>query len=136
MLEVRNLSKRFGGLAAVDGASLDVAEGEIVALIGPNGAGKTTLFAAISGFVRPDAGSVRFGGDRHHRPCAAPDLRARPGADVPDRAAVRDADRAREHRGRRASSPAARAATRSPRPRRSRARVGLGAAAGSAGRDA
>jgi branched-chain amino acid transport system ATP-binding protein len=62
MLEVRNLSKRFGGLAAVDGASLDVAEGEIVALIGPNGAGKTTLFAAISGFVRPDAGSVRFGG--------------------------------------------------------------------------
>jgi branched-chain amino acid transport system ATP-binding protein len=62
MLEVRNLSKRFGGLAAVDGASLDVAEGEIVALIGPNGAGKTTLFAAISGFVRPDAGCVRFGG--------------------------------------------------------------------------
>jgi branched-chain amino acid transport system ATP-binding protein len=46
----------------VDGASLDVAEGEIVALIGPNGAGKTTLFAAISGFVWPDAGSVRFGG--------------------------------------------------------------------------
>ena len=77
MLEVRNLSKRFGGLAAVDGASLDVAEGEIVALIGPNGAGKTTLFAAISGFVRPDAGSVRFGGDRDHRPCASPDLRAR-----------------------------------------------------------
>jgi branched-chain amino acid transport system ATP-binding protein len=62
MLEARNLSKRFGGLAAVDGASLDVAEGEIVALIGPNGAGKTTLFAMISGFVRPDAGSVRFGG--------------------------------------------------------------------------
>ena len=46
----------------MDGATLDVAEGEIVALIGPNGAGKTTLFAAISGFVRPDAGSVRFGG--------------------------------------------------------------------------
>lgn len=62
MLEVRDLSKRFGGLAAVNGASLDVAEGEIVALIGPNGAGKTTLFAAISGFVRPDTGSVRFGG--------------------------------------------------------------------------
>jgi branched-chain amino acid transport system ATP-binding protein len=62
MLEVRDLSKRFGGLAALDGAALDVAEGEIVALIGPNGAGKTTLFASISGFVRPDTGSVRFGG--------------------------------------------------------------------------
>ncbi|MDQ8732015.1 ABC transporter ATP-binding protein [Bradyrhizobium sp. LHD-71] len=60
MLEVRDLRKRFGGLSAVDGASLDVAEGEIVALIGPNGAGKTTLFASISGFVRPDAGAVRF----------------------------------------------------------------------------
>jgi branched-chain amino acid transport system ATP-binding protein len=62
MLEARDLSKRFGGLAALDGASLDVAEGEIVALIGPNGAGKTTLFASISGFVRPDTGSVRFAG--------------------------------------------------------------------------
>jgi branched-chain amino acid transport system ATP-binding protein len=62
MLEVRDLRKRFGGLAALDGASLDVATGEIVALIGPNGAGKTTLFASISGFVRPDTGSVRFEG--------------------------------------------------------------------------
>lgn len=62
MLEVRDLSKRFGGIRAIDGASLDVSKGEIVALIGPNGAGKTTLFAAITGFVRPDAGSVRFAG--------------------------------------------------------------------------
>ncbi len=62
MLEVRDLSKRFGGLAALNGASLDVREGEIVALIGPNGAGKTTAFAAITGFVRPDRGSVRFRG--------------------------------------------------------------------------
>lgn len=62
MLEVRNLTKHFGGLAALNAASIDVAAGEIVALIGPNGAGKTTLFAAISGFVRPDAGAVRFGG--------------------------------------------------------------------------
>jgi branched-chain amino acid transport system ATP-binding protein len=60
MLEVRDLGKRFGGIRAVDGASLDVAEGEIVALIGPNGAGKTTLFAAITGFVPPDTGHVRF----------------------------------------------------------------------------
>ena len=59
---MRDLHKRFGGLAALDGASLDVAAGEIVALIGPNGAGKTTLFASISGFVRPDTGSVQFEG--------------------------------------------------------------------------
>jgi len=62
MLEVRQLSKVFGGLHAVDDASLDVAEGAIVALIGPNGAGKTTLFAALTGFISPDGGRVRFRG--------------------------------------------------------------------------
>lgn len=62
MLEVRGLSKSFGGLKAVDQASLDVRQGEIVGLIGPNGAGKTTLFAAIAGFHRPDAGRVVFEG--------------------------------------------------------------------------
>jgi branched-chain amino acid transport system ATP-binding protein len=63
MLEVRDLSKIFGGLRAVDGASLDVSEGSIVALIGPNGAGKTTLFAAMTGFEQPDQGAVRFRGE-------------------------------------------------------------------------
>ena len=63
MLAVRSLSKTFGGLRAVDGASLEVGEGAIVALIGPNGAGKTTLFAAISGFERPDDGTVTLGGE-------------------------------------------------------------------------
>ena len=63
MLEARDLTKRFGGLVAVSEASLDVAEGEIVALIGPNGAGKTTLFALLAGFHRPDAGSVAFAGE-------------------------------------------------------------------------
>jgi branched-chain amino acid transport system ATP-binding protein len=62
MLEVRGLTKRFGGLLAVNDASLDVPEGRIVALIGPNGAGKTTLFAMAAGFIAPDAGSVRFTG--------------------------------------------------------------------------
>ncbi len=62
MLIVSDLTKRFGGLVAVDGASLRVDQGEIVSLIGPNGAGKTTLFALISGFLRPDAGAVRFEG--------------------------------------------------------------------------
>ena len=62
MLEVRDLMKNFGGLKAVDGASLDVDQGAIVGLIGPNGAGKTTLFATIAGFHRPDGGRVRFEG--------------------------------------------------------------------------
>ena len=60
MLEVRGLTKVFGGLRALDGAGLEVAEGSIAALIGPNGAGKTTLFAALTGFVVPDSGSVSF----------------------------------------------------------------------------
>jgi branched-chain amino acid transport system ATP-binding protein len=63
MLEVRGLSKRFGGLHAVRALDLDVAQGSITALIGPNGAGKTTSFAIIAGFIRPNAGTVRFGGD-------------------------------------------------------------------------
>jgi neutral amino acid transport system ATP-binding protein len=58
LLRVDDVAKRFGGLAAVDGASLEVEERSITALIGPNGAGKTTLFNVVSGFVRPDRGSV------------------------------------------------------------------------------
>jgi branched-chain amino acid transport system ATP-binding protein len=76
MLEASGISKSFGGLRAVDGASLDVQPGEIVALIGPNGAGKTTLFATLAGFHRPDAGRIVFdgrdiGGEPPHRICAA-----------------------------------------------------------------
>jgi branched-chain amino acid transport system ATP-binding protein len=76
MLEVRGLSNSFGGLKAVDQASLDVRQGEIIGLIGPNGAGKTTLFAAIAGFHAPDAGRVAFEGKDitglpPHRICAA-----------------------------------------------------------------
>ena len=76
MLEVAGLSKAFGGLKAVDQASLNVRSGEIVALIGPNGAGKTTLFAAIAGFHKPDAGRITFEGKDitalpPHRICAA-----------------------------------------------------------------
>jgi branched-chain amino acid transport system ATP-binding protein len=75
MLTVEHLTKRFGGLVAVDDASLSVSEGAIVALIGPNGAGKTTLFATIAGFLRPDGGRVRLRdaditGERPDRICA------------------------------------------------------------------
>ena len=62
VLEIKDISKRFGGLLAVSEASLEAQGGRITALIGPNGAGKTTLFAIISGFLRPDGGSVRFDG--------------------------------------------------------------------------
>lgn len=62
LLEVRGLSKRFGGLAAVSGVDFDVAAGELLGIIGPNGAGKTTLFHLIAGFHRPTAGEVRFDG--------------------------------------------------------------------------
>jgi len=57
-LVIRGLSKRFGGLRAVQDVSFTVKENETVALIGPNGAGKTTSFNLVTGFYRPDAGSV------------------------------------------------------------------------------
>ncbi|HVW35215.1 MAG TPA: ATP-binding cassette domain-containing protein, partial [Acidimicrobiia bacterium] len=62
VLSAAGLTVRFGGLTAVDGAGLRVAEGEIVGLIGPNGAGKTTLVDALSGFVAPQEGQVSFAG--------------------------------------------------------------------------
>jgi branched-chain amino acid transport system ATP-binding protein len=62
LLALESLSRAFGGLKAVDGVSLQLAQGSLSALIGPNGAGKTTLFALMSGFLKPDSGRVRFGG--------------------------------------------------------------------------
>lgn len=62
MLEVRQLVKRFGALAATDGASFEVRPGELHALIGPNGAGKTTLIHQISGALPPDEGAIVFDG--------------------------------------------------------------------------
>ena len=63
LLEVQRVTMRFGGLTAVDDASMAVPEGAITGLIGPNGAGKTTLFAVVSGFLAPTAGRVRYRGD-------------------------------------------------------------------------
>jgi branched-chain amino acid transport system ATP-binding protein len=62
LLEVRDLTKRFGGLAAVAGLSFDIRAGELLGVIGPNGAGKTTLFHLVTGFHRPSSGEVRFEG--------------------------------------------------------------------------
>ena len=64
LLEVRELSKRFGGVQANSDISFDVRAGEILGLIGPNGAGKTSLFNAISGEVAPDRGEIRLDGRR------------------------------------------------------------------------
>jgi len=61
-LEVRGITKRFGGLTANEDVSFDVAEGEILSIIGPNGAGKSTLFNCITGFYPPDGGKVFFRG--------------------------------------------------------------------------
>lgn len=62
LLSVQGLARRFGGVAAVDGLSFEVGEGEILGVIGPNGAGKTTAINLISGVARPDTGSVAFEG--------------------------------------------------------------------------
>jgi branched-chain amino acid transport system ATP-binding protein len=62
LLEVVGLTVTFGGVHAVHDVDLAVAEGAFVGLIGPNGAGKTTLIDAVTGFVAPSAGSVRFAG--------------------------------------------------------------------------
>jgi branched-chain amino acid transport system ATP-binding protein len=66
LLEVKNLSKRFGGLQAVKDLSFTVQQGCIKAVIGPNGAGKTTLFNLLSGFLSPDAGSIVYQGAPIH----------------------------------------------------------------------
>jgi len=63
LLSVEAVSRRFGGLLAVNAVSLAAPKGAITALIGPNGAGKTTLFAMISGFLTPSEGAIRYGGE-------------------------------------------------------------------------
>jgi branched-chain amino acid transport system ATP-binding protein len=70
LLEVQDVSVRFGGLHALDLVSADISSGEIVGIIGPNGAGKTTLFNVICGFNRPDRGRLRWLGNelRRHQP--------------------------------------------------------------------
>jgi branched-chain amino acid transport system permease protein len=62
VLEVRGLTKRFGGVVALNGIDLSVPAGAIIGLIGPNGAGKTTFFNAVTGLVRPDGGEISFAG--------------------------------------------------------------------------
>lgn len=60
LLEVENLFKSFGGLRVIKGLSFELDEGEILGLVGPNGSGKTTLFNLVTGFLKPDAGKIKF----------------------------------------------------------------------------
>lgn len=64
LLQIQNVTKRFGGLVAVDNVSFEIAEGETLGLIGPNGAGKTTLFNSISGTYVPEEGTITFNGEQ------------------------------------------------------------------------
>ena len=68
LLEVEGLTKRFGGVTAVNACSFAVPEGSVTALVGPNGSGKTTAFNLITGYARADAGVVRFAGATVRRP--------------------------------------------------------------------
>ncbi len=63
LLELKGVSKSFGGLQAVSQVSLNLEKEEILGIIGPNGAGKTTLFNTVTGFLKPDSGEIRFDGD-------------------------------------------------------------------------
>jgi len=67
LLEIRDVSKSFGGIRAVDGCSFSVEAGSITALIGPNGAGKTTMFNIINGLHRPESGAILFEGESIER---------------------------------------------------------------------
>ncbi|MEA2875026.1 MAG: branched-chain amino acid transport system ATP-binding protein, partial [Hyphomicrobiales bacterium] len=62
ILQLDDLTRRFGGVTAVDALSLSVNEGELVSIIGPNGAGKTTVFNIVTGLLAPDAGRVMLSG--------------------------------------------------------------------------
>ena len=88
LIEVREVSVRFGGIVALDRVSFDIAPGNLFGLIGPNGAGKTTLFNCFSRLYTPNSGDIVFEGRSHPRPAAASHRRDRHRPHVPEPRAV------------------------------------------------
>ena len=109
LLEIIGLTKRFGGLVAVNDVSFAVREREILSVIGPNGAGKSTLFKLISSFLRPTAGEVPLPGRAHFRPRAAHRGPQGRRAHVPGDDDLQGHERARQCHHRPSSALAARA---------------------------
>ena len=107
VLEVRGLTKRFGGLTAVKHLSLDLRAGEIFGLIGPNGSGKSTAMKAIMGIERPTSGDVVFEGENIAGLPAHKIARKGIWHGVPALMAAEPADRAGKHRGGAAYRPTA-----------------------------
>ena len=101
LLDVQDVTVRFGGIVALDGLSFTIDEGQICGLIGPNGAGKTTMFNVVSRIYEPTAGRVVFDGDGPAAVRAARHRRARHRPHVPEPRPVPDDDAARERDGRR-----------------------------------
>ena len=88
LLEVRDVTLRFGGIVALDGVSFDVEEGHISGLIGPNGAGKTTAFNVITRLYKPDAGDVLLDGSSLLKAACVQDRAQGRRADVPEHPAL------------------------------------------------
>ena len=80
LLEVRGLTKNFGGLAAVSELDFDVNEGEILGIIGPNGAGKSTIFNMICGRFQPTSGTLTFQEEEYNRAATSPNSQKRDNA--------------------------------------------------------
>ena len=97
ILRCRDIELAFGGLRALKGVSLEIAKGQIFGLVGPNGSGKTSMVNVITGFYRPQSGSVNLFGARSGRAQAAPHRGAGRGAHVPKSRFVSRHDRSRKH---------------------------------------